>query len=197
MNWLPIKDFPNYAVSDTGLVANIKNYVPLGISYCVRNHTTYARVTLFKEGVRHYKQVHRLVAEAYIPNPNNLPEVDHQDNNGENNAASNLQWVTTAKNIQLSFERNNTEKLAICSVGGKAGGAVNQARSIKKHQDMLGSRFLKFFSSGEISKEAAIRYLCECGTQRTAEIVWKELRQHSGKCPTCTNTVKRSSKSLE
>jgi hypothetical protein len=178
-------------------VANIKDYVPLAASLCVRNHTTYVRVTLFKGGTRHYRQVHRLVAETFIPNPQNLPEIDHQDNNGENNAAKNLQWVTRTRNIQLSFERNPNEKLKICSAGGKVSGAMKQAASEKKHKEMLNSRFLKFFPSGEISKEAAVRYTCECGVQRTAEIVWKELRQHSGKCPACTNTVKRSSQSLE
>ena len=49
---------------------------------------------------------HRLVAMAYIPNPENKSDVDHMDNNKSNNHVSNLQWVTHAENIQLSFTRD-------------------------------------------------------------------------------------------
>ena len=44
--------------------------------------------------------VHRLIAQAFIPNPDNLPEVDHIDNNRENNAVSNLRWVTHEENMR-------------------------------------------------------------------------------------------------
>lgn len=49
---------------------------------------------------------HRLVALAYIPNPNNKSDVDHIDNDKSNNHYTNLQWVTHAENIQLSFSRD-------------------------------------------------------------------------------------------
>jgi hypothetical protein len=49
-------------------------------------------------GKRHHRKVHRLVAEAFIPNPNNLPEVDHIDTNKDNNCAENLRWCTHQEN---------------------------------------------------------------------------------------------------
>lgn len=47
-------------------------------------------------------KVHRLVAETYLPNPNNLPQVNHIDENKKNNCVSNLEWVTCAENVHHS-----------------------------------------------------------------------------------------------
>ena len=51
-------------------------------------------------------RIHRLVAECYIPNPNNLPEVDHIDTDKSNNHFSNLEWVTTQENIRRAKQNN-------------------------------------------------------------------------------------------
>jgi hypothetical protein len=60
----------------------------------------YLRVDLYaKDGRRHFK-VHRLVAEAFIPNPNEKPQVNHIDGNNQNNSVTNLEWVTNAENVE-------------------------------------------------------------------------------------------------
>jgi len=58
------------------------------------------------------KRVHRLVAEAFIPNPNNLPEVNHKDENKANNAVSNLEWCNTNYNVRYGtgIERRSRQK---------------------------------------------------------------------------------------
>lgn len=52
----------------------------------------YFSVILRKDNTNHQKYVHRLVAQAFIPNPDNLPEVNHKDENSENNHVDNLEW---------------------------------------------------------------------------------------------------------
>lgn len=68
------------------------------------DHGGYRRVALRRkreDGSYEQKQhlVHRLLAQAFIPNPDNLPEIDHKDGNRANNAISNLRWCTTKENI--------------------------------------------------------------------------------------------------
>ena len=60
----------------------------------------YLYVNLYKDGKRKNCYVHRLVAEAYIPNPDNLPQIDHIDNNKNHNYLNNLKWITCRDNVR-------------------------------------------------------------------------------------------------
>lgn len=79
----------------------------------------YARISLSKNGVTKKYHVHRLVAEAFIPNPDNKPCVNHLDNSRDNNVVSNLEWATHADNTNhakkqgriATGERTNLTKL--------------------------------------------------------------------------------------
>ncbi len=67
----------------------------------------YCRVTLSKNNTKKILQVHRLVAEAFLPNPNNFPEVNHKkENEKDNNRLENLEWVTSKENCNYG-NRNN------------------------------------------------------------------------------------------
>jgi HNH endonuclease/NUMOD4 motif len=59
-----------------------------------------------KEGYRTGKLAHRLVAEAFIPNPKDKPQVNHKDGNKKNNDVSNLEWATNSENHQHKLENN-------------------------------------------------------------------------------------------
>jgi len=65
----------------------------------------YLSVTLAKEGVNKSYRVHRLVAMAFIPNPENLPLVNHIDNDVQNNCVWNLEWGTPLSNMQHSVKQ--------------------------------------------------------------------------------------------
>ena len=58
----------------------------------------YLRVNLYKDGKCKTNNIHRLLGNAFIPNPENKPEIDHIDNNRQNNNISNLRWVTISEN---------------------------------------------------------------------------------------------------
>lgn len=65
----------------------------------------YFRVKLCKDGKEKKYMIHRLVAEAYIPNPDNLPQVDHIDENKAHNYVNNLQWITNRDNCRKSHNK--------------------------------------------------------------------------------------------
>lgn len=104
--WKPIKGFDGYYVSNYGRVANGKTLrgskrsgQPLKIQKKCKSGRLY--VALIKDGKQYDFYLSRLVAEAFIPNPENKPEVHHIDGNPLNNDVSNLMWVTHEEHIAL------------------------------------------------------------------------------------------------
>lgn len=71
-----------------------------------KNSWGYMLVDMRKNKKRYIKCVHRLVAEAFIPNPNNLPQVNHIDGNKANNNVTNLEWCTCSENQYHAFNNN-------------------------------------------------------------------------------------------
>lgn len=74
----------------------------------------YLQVSLYKGGEREFYLIHRLVAEAYLPNPNNLPCVNHKDENKENNALQNLEWCTYEYNNNYGSRNQKISKPVFC-----------------------------------------------------------------------------------
>lgn len=84
-----------YAVTSCGRIWSYRKNKFLTYCYSsAKPDARYFRVYLYKQGKPTPYQVHRLVAEAYIPNPNNLPVVNHKDENKFNNCVNNLEWCT-------------------------------------------------------------------------------------------------------
>ena len=74
------------------------------------NVVGYHYVDLRKKGHRKQFRVHRLVAEAYIPNPENKPQINHKDENKINNHVSNLEWVTAKENVNYGTHNERMAK---------------------------------------------------------------------------------------
>lgn len=95
--WKRIDGFERYAVSSLGRVKRCAT----GRILHQCNSAGYKTVMLFFDGkTKKRRSVHRLVAEAFLDNPDCLPEVNHKDGNKSNNCADNLEWCTRSENQQ-------------------------------------------------------------------------------------------------
>ena len=114
VEWKAIKGYEGlYEISNTGLVKALEKRVDRGKChrtwkshikrYGVDNNG-YLRVSLSKEGVNKTHKVHRLVATAFISNPDKLPQVNHIDGNKQNNHVSNLEWCTQSDNMSHAYK---------------------------------------------------------------------------------------------
>lgn len=117
--WLPIDGYNNYQVSNMGHVMNTDTGKILKGQ---NNGKGYLFVSLYDENHK-CKQImiHRLVAKAFIPNPNNLPQVNHIDECKHNNHVDNLEWITSEDNINHGTHNirtglNNPNRKPIYSV---------------------------------------------------------------------------------
>ena len=120
--WLPIEGYDFYEVSNLGRVRSLertvirKNGVKLKVSGKILKPRVvhgYLRVNLYKNGICRDFLVHRLVSAAFLPNPENLPQVNHLDENKQNNSVENLEWCTAQENNNYGTKIKRTaEKLS-------------------------------------------------------------------------------------
>lgn len=106
--WKPIRNYENrYLVSNLG---NIKSLRRNKILVPIIQSNNYCYINLCVNGKNKSCRIHRLVAEAFIPNPNNLPCVNHKDGNKQNNNVDNLEWCTNKYNSQHAYKNNMVQK---------------------------------------------------------------------------------------
>lgn len=111
MRYVILKDYPNYILYDDGFIWNISNKRSLEPWIGSKG---YNFVTLYNSDGRRNFRLHRLVAENFVPNPLNKPDVNHRDENKNNNHYTNLEWVTKLENNIYS---TRSERSAVSRVG--------------------------------------------------------------------------------
>lgn len=131
-HWKPTHIRTDYEVSNLGKVRRIK-----------RSPERYGKYSYLKPLVRRYSEVriggkvvllHRLVAIAHIPNPNNYPLVMHKDNDTTNNSVDNLMWGTASMNTKQAYKdglinhKTPYKQLEQCPNCGKVGNLPNMRR---------------------------------------------------------------------
>lgn len=119
---------------------------------CEDSKHSYLGVGLSLNGKRISKLVHRLIAQTWIENPNNYPEIDHKDNNPKNNCVENLQWCTR----QMNIDKQEVDK-----------GSLNGLRSHTKLYQDNGQLVGEFASITEACQYASQNFGCsKSGMQR-------------------------------
>lgn len=108
--WKDIEGFSNYQISNQGRVKNKNTDL---ILHQQKRKKGYVKVELWKDGKGYTRDVHRLVGKAFIPNPENKPDINHIDTKKDNNWVTNLEWVTKKENIQHAINAGTMSGIPI------------------------------------------------------------------------------------
>lgn len=107
--WKDIEGYEGlYQVSNKGRIRNIRHNKNKILKPIL--HVRYYQITLSKNNIRTQYRVHRLVAQAFVPNPKNLPHINHKDENRLNNNAENLEWCDATYNNRYGTKGQRISK---------------------------------------------------------------------------------------
>lgn len=142
--WRPVVGYEGrYEVSNLGRVRSLRRMIPnrFGkymngrILKPITNHNGYYYVTL---GRGKHGFVHRLVIEAFVPNPDNKPFCDHIDSNRKNNRVENLRWATYQENNSTGHKRSLHYR-SVLQIDTKDGKILNKYPSVRSAQESTGA----------------------------------------------------------
>lgn len=143
-NYKEIKGFEEYLIFNDGRVYSTKRNKFLSPRLSGRKTRQYYKVALY-DGLGKPKNtfIHRLVAEHFIPNPENKPVVNHKDNNPLNNHVDNLEWVTESENTLHSYNETNRGRAyrKVAKLNKNTGEILEVFNSIREAGDSVGIHY--------------------------------------------------------
>ena len=166
--WRAIEGFEGkYEVSNTGKVRSL-NYKRTGEvkeKSTRKNNGGYVIVSLFLNGRQFDKLVHRLVATAFIPNPNNLPQVNHIDCCKENNNSYNLEWCNESQNMRHAFANGRMDACIKAATEGVK--RLDPYRELQKKQIVS----INMKTGEALHHESINRAIGDLGISSTKEVI--------------------------
>ena len=171
MTWKKLKRNNNYSINENG---EVRNDVTGNIKKAyINKQNGYYMVDLYENNKSTKVTIHRLLAETFIPNPNNKPCVDHKDGNRQNNALSNLRWATfTDNNSRFNTIGVRSEKIKVTHYKEKrnkrGGGHIewlevdcimffDRIIDVAKHFEVSQGNITPLLKSGKIGRRGKMR----------------------------------------
>lgn len=133
--WKAIKGYEGkYQISNLGRVKSLdyRHTRKEKIMTPRNNGHGYLHIGIYNNNKRHCYYVHRLVAQTFIENPDNLPQVNHKDLNRQNNKVSNLEWCSIEYNNTYAEKHRKIAKKVGCYKDGKLIKVYDAIRDVKK-----------------------------------------------------------------
>lgn len=119
IQWRPVNNFPDYWVSNTGLIKSLKRDKEHILQPRFNRGGGYLRVKLYLNGKTYVKYVHRLVAEAFLSDYTASLQVNHLDEVKTNNNVTNLEMVTAKENLNYGTRNKRISKPIKCTTTGQ------------------------------------------------------------------------------
>lgn len=171
MTWKKLKRNNNYSINENG---EVRNDVTGTIKKAyINKQNGYYMVDLYENNKSTKVTIHRLLAETFIPNPDNKPCVDHKDGNRQNNALSNLRWATfTDNNSRFNTIGVRSEKIKVTHYKEKrnkrGGGHIewlevdcimffDRIIDVAKHFEVSQGNITPLLKSGKIGRRGKMR----------------------------------------
>jgi len=149
-----IDEYPDYFITKDGKIWNDKKQRYIKATFDGR----YLRVSLYSKNKFKFCMLHRLIAKAYLPNPDNLKCVNHIDGDKLNNSISNLEWCTASENNYHAFKtglrvwKEKSRKKVAASLGGKPFIAYKDSKMIGIFHTLMEAESQLGVDDGNISK---------------------------------------------
>lgn len=192
-----------YKVSNTGKVYSVVSDIVLKTTKRKAAQTSYEYVTLVKDKVKKTFIVHRLVAKAFIANPQNKATVNHIDNNGLNNNMQNLEWCTYSENLKHAQKQGRLYEAQ--RKGGLVTSQIAQQLAAADAVDMVGKTYqnwevLELKGTVAVGKALIQRYqfMCKCTKCGDTKLLVREyLKTLTEECCRACSSIAKSLKRYE